>query len=73
MNVPMHNRLPQDIVDLPPVSSFQKKLTRIVKDRAEQRHANWRYSFKNVKDVIDYFYLCVGRKSLHVRVDVAAL
>ena len=32
----MHNKLPQEIVDLPSVSSFQKALTEIAKTRAEE-------------------------------------
>ena len=56
MYVLMYNRLPQEIVELPSVSSFQKKLTKLAKDRADQAHANWRCAYQDCKDVVDYFY-----------------
>ena len=56
MYVLMYNRLPQEIVELPSVSSFQKKLTKLAKDRADQGHANWRCAYQDCKDVVDYFY-----------------
>ena len=52
----MYNRLPQEIVDLPSVTSFQKKLTKVAKTRADQGNTNWRCSFQDCKDVVDYFY-----------------
>ena len=56
MYILMYNRLPQEIVDCTSVSSFQKKLTKCAKDRAEQGNTNWRCSYKDCKDVVDYFY-----------------
>ena len=52
----MYNRLPQEIVDLPSVTSFQKKLKKVAKTRADQGNTNWRCSFQDCKDVVDYFY-----------------
>ena len=56
MYVLMYNRLPQEIVELPSVTAFQAKLTSIAKDRARQDHPNWRCSYKNCKEVTDFFY-----------------
>jgi len=56
MYILMYNRLPQEIVDLPSVSTFQKKLTELAKARADQGQTNWRCSYKDCKEVVDYFY-----------------
>ena len=53
----MYNRLPEDIVILPSVCSFQTKLNKLAKVRAEQGHENWRCFYQNCKDVVDYFYV----------------
>ena len=52
----MYNIFFQEIVDLRSVRNFQNKLTKIVKTRAEQGDTNWRCSFQDCKDVVDYFY-----------------
>jgi len=43
----VYNRLPQYIVDLPTVQSFQKELTSIAKRRCENGHDDWPLSFNN--------------------------
>ena len=57
MYILMYFRLIQEIVDLSSVSSFQKKLTELAKKRTEQGHQNWRCSYKDCKEVVDYFYI----------------
>ena len=52
----MYNRLPQAIVDLPPVATFQAKLTHLAKQRALVDEENWRRSFQSMADVADMFY-----------------
>ena len=56
MYILMYNRLPQELIDLPSVSCFQRRLTKIVKDRAEQDSTNWRGAYQDCKEVVDYFY-----------------
>ena len=52
----MYNRLPQVIVDLPSVATFQAKLTHLSKQRAVVDAENWRLSFQSMADVADMFY-----------------
>ena len=57
MYILMYNRLPEEIVSLPSVPSFQTKLNKLAKSRADQGHENWRCAYQNCKDVVDYFYV----------------
>ena len=56
MYILMYNRLPEEIVNLPSVSSFQSKLTNLARDRADQGQENWRCAYQDCKDVVDFFY-----------------
>ena len=56
MYIMMYNRMPQEIVDLPSVTSFQSMLTILTKNRTRDGNPNWRCAYKNCKDVVDYFY-----------------
>ena len=57
MYILMYNRLPQEIVDLPSVSAFQSRLTRLAKDRARQEDPMWRTSYRDCRAIVDYFYV----------------
>ena len=41
----VYNRLPQDVVDSPSVSIFQRKLTRMARDACEGGDPNWMHAF----------------------------
>ena len=52
----MYNRLPQAIVDMPSVKSFQSKLTALAKLRAQTDQEGWRSSFQNCEEICKMFY-----------------
>ena len=57
MYILIYNRLPQAIVDMESVSSFQGKLTQLAKLRAERDEGhNWRSAFQSCQDVVNFFY-----------------
>ena len=56
MYILMYNRLPQELVEAPTVSSFQSRLTKLAKGRADREEASWRCAFRDCKDVVDFFY-----------------
>ena len=55
MYILMYNRLPQELVDLTTVSSFQSRLTRIAKDRARRDDTSWRTSYQDCRAIVNYF------------------
>jgi len=52
----IYNRLPQDFVDLPSVSAFQRKLTHIAKHRAKVDCQHWRQSWQDLDHVVQMLY-----------------
>jgi hypothetical protein len=52
----MYNRLPQELVDIPTVKDFQKKLTHLAKQRAMRDQEDWRSSFQHLSDIVRMFY-----------------
>ena len=56
MGLAGENRLPQEAINLLSVSRFQSQLTKFAKTRAEQGVETWKSSYKNCKDVVDFFY-----------------
>ena len=48
----MYNRLPQHLVDLPSVKSFQTKLTHMAKHRAQSDDVRWRQSFEDCAEIL---------------------
>ena len=57
MYILIYNRLPQEIVDAPSVTSFQGKLTQLAKLRAGRDEGHeWRSAFQSCQDVVNFFY-----------------
>lgn len=54
--VHVYNRLPQALVDLPSVKSFQSKLTHLAKHRAQTNQEGWRRSYQDCSEIWDMFY-----------------
>ena len=52
----IYNRLPQVFVDAQSVSTFQSKLTQLVKMRAQCDDLHWRSAFQSCEDTIAFFY-----------------
>ena len=52
----IYNRLPEVLVNLPSVSSFQAKLTHLAKERARLNQESWRRSFQDLTDLNAMFY-----------------
>ena len=52
----MYNRLPQALVDMPSVKSFQSKLTALAKHRAQTDLEGWRRSFQDCDEIVVMFY-----------------
>ena len=52
----MNNRLPQAIVDLPSVRSFQSKLSALAKYRAQTDQEGWRRTFQDCDEIVAMFY-----------------
>ena len=53
----IYNRLSQSLVDCPSVSSFQSRLTRIAKHRAETGDIRWRQAFADCADVLEHCHV----------------
>ena len=56
MYILIYNRLPQVLVDLPTVASFQAKLTHLAKQKASADPEHWRNSFQSTANVTEMFY-----------------
>ena len=54
--VHIYNRLPQALVDLPSVKSFQSKLTHLAKHRAQTDQEGWRKSYQDCDEIWEMFY-----------------
>ena len=53
----IYNRLPQDLVDVQSVTTFQGKLTQLAKMRAQlDEGQEWRQAFQSCADVVAFFY-----------------
>ena len=52
----MYNRLPQVLVDVPTVSGFQRKLTRLCKETPDAGDSNWRLFCQDCGEVVKFFY-----------------
>ena len=56
MYILIYNRLPQEIVGAPSVTSFQGKLTQLAKLRAGRDEVHeWRSAFQSCQDVVNFF------------------
>ena len=55
-HVLMYNRMPQEFVDIPDVSSFQRTLNTIAKCRADVGDPDWRASFQSCRDIINVLH-----------------
>ena len=52
----IYNRLPQELVNLDSVSSFQSQLTKFAKLRALRGMTTWRNAYENCGDVMRFFH-----------------
>ena len=52
----MYNRLSEEMVKLPSVSSFQAKLTHLAKERAKANDARWRQCYQDCGEVVSIFH-----------------
>ena len=52
----VYNRLPQALIDMPSVKSFQSKLTHLAKERAVTDQENWRKSYQDCNEIWTMFY-----------------
>ena len=57
MYVLMYNRLPEDFVEMSTVSTFQGKLTKLAKARADRQEAAWRCAYKDCRKLWISFML----------------
>ena len=52
----VYNRVPQHIIDLMNVSKFQAALTKIVRTRYENGHADWKHTFDPNRSIARRFH-----------------
>ena len=52
----MYNVLPQALIDAETVSTFQSKLTQLVKARAQSGETSWREAFDSPAILADWLY-----------------
>ena len=52
----IYNRLPEAVVDMPFVKSFQSKLTALAKYRAQTDQESWRRAFQDCDEIVVMFY-----------------